>query len=196
VQDRYGNTRYKRWLEVLEKNPSLLVKGESARELRSVDDLVDNGFLVVSEGYLTLVYEEEERKKGAGHAALRGRPDPGSEDKAALHRAKAEAKARSLQARRLQRHLEELREQNRRKIQKLEEQYQRRIEKLREQHQRRIERLARRLARTKKRAKKKNRALTNQLRSIRASRSWKVIYKLARLRAKVLGRTSTKQDVP
>src|SRR5918998_6484685 len=145
------------YLGVLKKNPSLLVKGESARELRSVDDLVDNGFLVVSEGYLTLVYEEEERKKGADHATLRGEPDAGSEDKAALHRARAEAKARSLQARRLQRRLEKLRERNRREVQKLEEQYQRRIEKLRGQYERRIERLARRLART----KKKTRALTN-----------------------------------
>src|SRR5215208_2813960 len=62
-EDRYGNTRYKRWLGVLEKTPNLLIKGESARELRNVNDLVENQFLVVSEEYMMLVFEEQ-RKKG------------------------------------------------------------------------------------------------------------------------------------
>ena len=94
-----------------------------------------------------------------------------------MRRARAQAEVQGLRARRLERRLEELTEQN-----------QRRIEKLRGQYQRRIEKLSRRLARTKKRTKKKNRNLTNQLRSIRASRSWRLLNSLARLRARALGR--------
>jgi hypothetical protein len=177
-EDRYGNTRHKRWLGVLEENPNLLVKGESARELRSVNELVENLFLVVSEEYMLLVYDEEQRKKGAGHAALRGEPGGGGpEDEAAFYRAKAEAKVQNLRALRLQRPLEQLREQN-----------QREIEQLRGQHQRRIERLTRRLARTKRRARNKNRALANQLRSVRASRSWRLLNKLGRIRTRLLGK--------
>ena len=68
-----ASARYKRYLEVLDKNPSLRVKQESARELRSVNDLVENGFLVVSEEYMMRVYEEEERKEAGGHTPpLRG----------------------------------------------------------------------------------------------------------------------------
>src|ERR687889_202687 len=66
-----NSARYKRYLEVLDKNPTLKMKQESARELRGVNDLVENGFLVVSEEYMMRVYEEEERKS-ADHTPLRG----------------------------------------------------------------------------------------------------------------------------
>src|SRR5919112_2626332 len=55
-------THYKKYLEVLDRNPTLQVKRETARELKGVNDLVENGFLVVSEEYMMVVYEEEERK--------------------------------------------------------------------------------------------------------------------------------------
>jgi hypothetical protein len=175
-QYRNNSARYKRYLEVLDKNPALQMKRESARELKGVNDLVENGFLVVSEEYMMRVYEEEEeeeRKRAGGHTPpLRGGPG----DETALRRARAQAEVQGLRTRRLKRRLEELTEQNQR------------IEKLRGQYQRRIEKLSRRLARTKKRTKKKNRNLTNQLRSIRASRSWRLLNRLARLRARALGR--------
>src|SRR5215217_5725563 len=60
-----NSARYKRYLEVLDKNPALQMKQESARELKGVNDLVENGFLVVSEEYMMRVYEEEEARKGA-----------------------------------------------------------------------------------------------------------------------------------
>ena len=187
-EDRYGNTRYKRWLGVLEKTPNLLIKGESARELESVNELVDNGFLAVSKEYMLLVYDEE-RKKGAGHAALLGEPGAGGpQDEAAFYKAKAEAEAeakvQSLRALRLERHLEQLREQTQREAEQLREQHQRQIEKLQGQYQKRIEKLGRRLARI----KKQNRVLTNQLQSVQVSRSRRLLNKLGRIRAKVLGR--------
>jgi len=166
----YNNSAlYRKYLRVLEGNPTLRLKGETARETESVNELVENGFLVVSEDYLELVYEEEERKKGAGHAALLGEPGGGGPgDEAALRRAKARAEVQRLRAKRLERRLEDLREQNRREVAKLSS--------------------------TLARVRKKNRALTHELRSMRASRSRRLINKLGGIRAKVLGRTSAKQD--
>jgi glycosyltransferase involved in cell wall biosynthesis len=157
-----NSTRYKRYLEALDTNWSLRVKRESARELKGVNDLVENGFLVVSEQYIMMVYEEEEKHKSAEHTPLRSERGSGPEDEAALYRARAQAKAQSLRAQRLKRHLKELREQN----------------------QREVERLSTRLARF----RKKNRNLTQQLQSIRASRSVRLLNKLARIRAGMLGR--------
>src|SRR5215217_4877642 len=183
----YNSSQYKKYLEVLEKNPGLLVKGEGARELRSVNDLVENHFLVVSEEYMVLVYDEQ-RKRRSGDAPRRG--ESGGIEDETFYKAKAQDKARSLRARRLQRRLEELREQNQRLEQELREQNQRLKlkQKLREKNWRRVEKLSRRLARTKKRTKKKNRNLARQLRSMRASRSWRLLNKLGSLRARVLGR--------
>jgi hypothetical protein len=165
-QYRNNSARYKRYLEALDKNPTLKMKQETARELRGVNDLVENGFLVVSEEYMMMVYnEEEEERKGAGEHAppLGGERGGGPEDEAAaLYRARAQAKAQSLRANRLKRHLKELREHN----------------------QREVERLSTRLARF----RKKNRNLTQQLQSIRASRSVRLLNKLARIWARMLGR--------
>src|SRR5215208_5194975 len=159
-ESHYKNSRgAKKHLEVLNRNPTLQLKRESARELKGVNDLVENGFLVVSEEYMMVVYQEEERK-GAEHN-LRGERGGGPEDEAALYRARAQAKAQSLRAQRLKRHLKELREQNHREV----------------------ERLSSKLARE----RKKNRNLTHELQSIRASRSVRLLNKLSRIRVRVLG---------
>jgi flagellar biosynthesis chaperone FliJ len=160
-EGQYGrdSARYKKYLEVLERNPALQVKQETARELKSVDDLIEDGFLVVPEDYMMLVYEEE-RKGGAGHGS--GGEPGGLEAEAAFYRARAQAAVQSLRVRRLERHLEQLRKQN----------------------QRQVEKLATKLAK----ARKKNRNLTYQLRSIEASRSWRLLNELARLRARVASR--------
>src|ERR687890_1571577 len=78
----YNNSAlYKKYLQVLEGAPNLRIKQESAGELRGINDLVENGFLVVSEEYMMLVYEqEEERKKGSANAPGGGRPGGGAGD--------------------------------------------------------------------------------------------------------------------
>src|SRR5829696_31129 len=174
-----GNSRqYKRYLEVLENTPSLQVKRETARELRSINELVENGFLVVSEEYMLLVYAQA-RKNGAGHALREGEPD-GLEDPA-FDRTRAKAKAQSLRAKRLEqrlqdlteqhqweleKRLEDLRENNRkakkRAVEKVREQNKRKIEELQEQNKRKLEKLSHRLARTKNKTRKKNRNLARQ----------------------------------
>src|SRR5215213_4154905 len=128
---QYSNNSvlYKRSLEVLESTPSLQVKRETARELRSVNDLVENQFLVVSEEYMMLVYDQA-RKKGGGRAVERGEPD-GLEDPA-FDRTRARAKVQSLRAKRLERRLEEITDQHQKELEN-------RLEQLRELHQRDLE---------------------------------------------------------
>lgn len=52
---------YKNYLEVLDREPSLRMKQETSKELEGVNDLLEDGFLVVSEDYLSWVNAEEER---------------------------------------------------------------------------------------------------------------------------------------
>src|SRR5215218_1707866 len=189
----YNSRQYKRYLEVLENTPSLQLKQESARELRSINDLVENGFLVVSEEYMMLVYEQA-RKNGTGHALREGEPD-GLEDPA-FDRTRAQAKVQSLRAKRLEQRLQDLSEQHQRKLEnrleKLRENNRkakkRALEKLRVQNKRKVEKLSRRLDRTKQKARKKNRNLANQLQSMQTSRSWRLLNKLGSIRARVLSR--------
>jgi len=60
-EDSYANdsAKYRKFLKTLEQNPELSVKRETARELRHVNDLVENQFLVVSGDYLIWVDAEE-----------------------------------------------------------------------------------------------------------------------------------------
>src|SRR5918997_2896139 len=51
----HGTRRYSKFLEVLEQHPSLQIKTDTASELKSVNDLVGKGFLVVSESYMRFV---------------------------------------------------------------------------------------------------------------------------------------------
>jgi hypothetical protein len=169
-EGQYWNNsfQYKNYLKVLDRNPTLRVKQESAREIESVNDLVENGFLVVSGEYMTLVYDQEQYK-GAYRAPLQGGP---KNEAVALNRAKAEAKVQSLRAQRLERHLQKLQEQNLS------------LERLREQHQREVEKLSGHLAK----AREKNRNCMRQLQNIQGSRAWRVLNKLGRLKVKALTR--------
>jgi hypothetical protein len=170
-EGQYHNSsaRYKKYLKVLDGNPVLRIKQESSRKLRSVDDLVEDGFLVVSVDYMMLVYEEEQRNRDAAGRGSEHRSAPGGDpggvpedQEAAFSRARARAKVQGLRARRLERRLDQLREQNRREVEKL----------------------ASKLVK----ARKKNRDLARRLRSIKTSRSWSLLCKFAHLRAVVAGR--------
>src|SRR5215211_4079332 len=184
-EGQYSNNSvlYKRSLEVLERNPILQVKRETARELRSINELVENQFLVVSEEYMMLVYEQA-RKNGTGHALRQGEPD-GLEDPA-FDRTRARAKVQSLRAKRLEQRLQDFTEQHERELEKRLEKLRennrkakkRAVEKVREQNKRKLDKLNSRLARTKNKSRKKNRNLARQLQSIRASKGWRLLNKL------------------
>ena len=168
-EGQYGRNpaRYKKYLKVLDSNPALQLKRETARELKSVNDLLEDGFLVLSEEYMMLAADEEEHKRGAGRYDAPGSGPDGSEDEAAFYRARAQAKVQALRARRLERQLEDLQKQNRRQVEKL--------------------------SKALKRVRKKNRNLTQQMRTIEASRSWRLLNELARLRARLVGRKRQEQ---
>lgn len=55
--NRHG--KYDKYHEVLENNPSLKIKSGNSRELDTVDDLVENGFLTVSANFMELVQRRE-----------------------------------------------------------------------------------------------------------------------------------------
>jgi hypothetical protein len=134
--------KQKKWLKVLESTPELLVKGETSRELESVNDLVENGFLVASEEYMSWVDTEEE-KRVAG--TLTGDP----------HTLEARAEIQTWKARRLERQVRGLRNRlagERRKVRSLEE---------------------------------SNRILAKRLETLQNSRSWRLLNRFVRLRARV-----------
>ncbi len=54
-----GSIKYKKYMSVLEETPDLQIKQETSKELHSVDDLVDERFLTVSEDYMAWVDEKE-----------------------------------------------------------------------------------------------------------------------------------------
>lgn len=60
---RKDSFKYKKFLETLERSPELQIKLEAAQELKDVNDLVDNHFLVVSGDYMAWVHAER-RKRG------------------------------------------------------------------------------------------------------------------------------------
>jgi hypothetical protein len=55
------NDKYDKYLEVLEKTPSLPIKNETSQELRGVNELVGTRFVTVSRQYMKFVESEEER---------------------------------------------------------------------------------------------------------------------------------------
>ena len=57
---------YKRYLEVVERNPGIRNRQATAMKLGSVNDLVDNGLLVVSEGYRR--WAEADKKNSAARS--------------------------------------------------------------------------------------------------------------------------------
>ena len=190
-QGRYGNKRYEEFLAVLEKNPELSVKGEHARELKSVNDLVENGFLIVSEDYMELVYKEEEKRKDAHRVAQGG---PRGLEAEAPYRIRAEAKIQRLRARRLEQRVEELREQQARQEENFREANQRRKKEFlstltkERSKARSLEKQNRHLQKQNRHLQRQNRNLTRRLQSIQASRFWRLLSKLSRLRARALGK--------
>jgi hypothetical protein len=60
-QYRHQTGKYEKYLAGMKKSPSLQIKQESAREIKSVNDLLEDQFLVISEDYVSWVNEQEEK---------------------------------------------------------------------------------------------------------------------------------------
>ncbi|MBA4115027.1 MAG: glycosyltransferase family 2 protein [Rubrobacter sp.] len=141
----YGPERYKNYLEILDRDASLQVKQKTSKELKGVNDLLEDGFLIVSEDYLSWV-DAEEKKSVLQTAIPQGEPTEPTE---AFLKFRRRERAKTL------------------KMQRLGQQqfYDRaRIYDLKQQ------------LRTSK----------QQLKSIQASRTWKLMKMLHRIKARVL----------
>lgn len=142
--------KYEKYVRVLKESPELQIKRETARELKSVNDLVENQFLVVSGDYMAFVDTEEEKR--IVHAA------EGEPRRFADVYFKTKAAAQTARARRLERQVAELQRilrKERKEIRPLQ-------------------------------SRVKN--LEAQLQGLQASRGWRLLSTLSRIRASILRR--------
>jgi hypothetical protein len=154
-----NSAKHKKYLEVLEQqNLELRIKKETAREIKDVNELVDNGFLVVSGEYMALV-DAEERKSEA---------DAPRDEPRRLVNAFTKVQAR---ARTLARRVQDLTQSLERQVQETE----------------RLERKNRDLERRNRDLRRQNQNLERQMQDIQGSRSWKLLDKLGRMRARISG---------
>jgi hypothetical protein len=67
---RYTNLRgkYDRYYKVLKETPSLLIRNETSKELKSVNDLVGTRFVSVLREYMNFVEQEERREEGSHYS--------------------------------------------------------------------------------------------------------------------------------
>jgi hypothetical protein len=94
--------KHKKRLEILEQNSTLQIKQDTARKIENVNELVENGFLVVSEDYVNWA-DREDRAKSV-HAS-ENRSDELSE---ALFQGRSLRRASQLKIGRLARKVDEL----------------------------------------------------------------------------------------
>jgi len=158
----------RKYLEVLDREPTLRIKQETSRELQSVNDLLENGFLVVSEDYLGWVNAEE--KKRILHPATQDELVARAE---ALLKFRHQERAKTLKMQRLAR--QQLSDRTRihtleQELESIQASRRQEMKKLK-QVKRRLEKMEERLERKRKRTEQ----LEQQLRSIQASRTWKLM---------------------
>jgi len=174
-----NSIRYKRYLEVLQRNPSLQLKQEASQEITSVNDLLEDRFLVVSDDYVSWVNAEEEKSVlQSSQGEPRGLAD-------AFLESRRQGRARILRVGRLEQQLREARRQQKAKTQRIG-----RLEQQLCDRDKKIQRTKGKLQRLTQR----NQRLTEQVRrrvreldSIRASRAWKLVEALRRLKISVHG---------
>src|SRR5215218_2912763 len=102
-EHHYDNSaEYKEYLRVLEGNPTLRIKQETSKEIQGVNDLLENGFLSVSQDYVGWVNAEEE-KSILLEPAYQGEQQHGLVD--AFLKARRQERTKALKVLRLERQL-------------------------------------------------------------------------------------------
>ncbi|MDQ3862514.1 MAG: glycosyltransferase family 2 protein [Actinomycetota bacterium] len=177
-QYHHNSFAYKRYLEAIERNPELRLKRESATEISSVNDLLENRFLVVSEDYVDWVDAEEERrfsktKPGVEAADLAG----------ALLESRRRERAKTLKLGRL----EHTKTEMTRRMSELEQEL---ADGAREKQEleRRAQKSDRRLQRCKRRARRlaeRNGVLELQLENVVGSWGWRLEQRLRHYAARL-----------
>jgi hypothetical protein len=181
--------RYEQYMEVLEKNPELQLKLDSSREIASVNDLLENGFLVSSEDYISWVNIEEE--KNLWQADPQSKPHGLAE---AFLESRRRERAKTLMMGRLERQLLEHRRQEQikeQRIKKLKQQKRKQgwdiseLEKRILDQDQKIQRLRRRG----QRLTKQNDRLNQQLADVATSQVWKLVQTLRHIKGRLKSRS-------
>jgi cell division protein FtsB len=163
-ENRVNNSaKYKKYLEVLEQDLDLRIKKETARELDGVDELVDNGFLVVSGEYMALVDAEERKSEASAPKGALSQSEPRR-----LVNAFSKVQTRS---RTLARRAQDLAQSLERQVQEKE----------------RLQRKNQHLERRNRDLGRRNQNLERQMQEIQGSRSWRLLGKLGLMRARLSG---------
>lgn len=120
-KENYANSsaKYKKYLKVMEQNPGLRLRQGTSKELESVNDLVGEQFLAISQDYMVWVDREEE--KAIRERGIKERPRRLVE---AFSAARKQVEARKREIRRLEERVPALRkelERGRRETSSLEE---------------------------------------------------------------------------
>jgi len=161
-----NSARYKMYQEALDRAPSLRLKLETARELRHVNDLLEEQFLAISEDYARWVDAEEEK------SVLRSPPSAAPALIEAYLEARRRERAKTLRVQRLERLLRAAGRAARRAREPERPEEGRLKELLRENR-----RLSQRVG-----------DLERRLADVRGSRAWKLMDALHRIKIRVSGR--------
>ena len=96
-----NSAQYKQYLKVLNENPGLTLRQNTSKEIQSLNDLLEEQLLAISDDYVSWVNAEEERRAPPGSER-----HVSSED---LLRTKRRDRAKTLRIQRLQKQLRDLR---------------------------------------------------------------------------------------
>jgi hypothetical protein len=171
-----GDVRYKQYLEVLEKAPSLSIRTDTSKELKSVNDLVGTRVMTVSRQYMEFVEREEQRN---GYYSEDRRAERVLE---AFFNAKAEVTALLEEKQTMAEQVKILR-RGKTKQEKL-----RREKTKQEKEKTRLEEESKELKQRILQLVEQNQRLKGQLRDIHSSKSWQLLSILNRIRAQLLRR--------
>ena len=181
----FGKRRYEQYVEVLEKNPELQLKLDSSREIASVNDLLENGFLVSSEDYISWVNVEEEKnlRQADPQSKPHGLAEPFLESR-------RQERAKTLTMGRLEQQLLEHRRQEQikeQRIKKLKQQKRKQGRDISELEKRILNQgqKIQRLRRRRQRLTKQNNRLKQQLGDVATSRAWKLVQTLRHIKGRL-----------
>ena len=183
---------YSKYLEVLDRDPSLRLNKGNAREITSVNDLLENAFLVVSDDYMNWVNAEDRRSvlqvaQGGLDMTVEALLESRREQRAKtlklgrvewqLLKARQQEKARAQRTQKLNNQLRDRGE----RIQTLERQLRDQDRNLQE-----LKRKQQRLVRQRRRLRSHNVRLEGRLESMQTSRAWRLVQVLRSIKARAL----------
>jgi len=163
--NRHG--KYDKYLQVLESATQLVMKDETSRELKNVNELVGSRFMTVSKEYMEFVREEDRK---------RGNPPAANFDRLFEAFSSARSEARAQQA-----------QMNVRRVrQRIEEEAEVRVQRA-ENQAKWVQQQARNAQEQAQKARQHAERTQQQLIAVRSSRTWKTLEMIGRAKTAVLG---------